>query len=132
VEGQSTPNLLVVDDDEGFRYILVENLHRVGFNASAAVNGSHAIQVLRSGKQFDLIITDLKMPLKTGVDLLKFLAESSPKASVIILTGYPERDKILAAAQLGFKDVLLKPVKTSDLVTLIKQKLARPNLPQAG
>src|SRR5437868_1009868 len=122
MERPSTPNLLIVEDDEAFRYMLIENLHRAGFNATGAVNGSHAIQILRSGKQFDLITSDLKMPLKTGVDLLKFLAEISPKPSVIILTGYPERDKIFAAAQMGFKDVLLKPVKTVALLNLIKHK----------
>ena len=117
------PHILVVDDDESMRFMLQTKLFQSGFNVSLAASGSHAIQIFQSGKRFDLIICDLKMPLKTGIDVLKFLKETHVETPIILLTGFPEREKIIAAAQMGVQDVLVKPVRHSDLMAMIKSKL---------
>src|SRR4028119_409057 len=102
----SKPAILVIDDDESMRFMLQTKLFQSGFNVTLAASGSHAIQIFQSGKKFDLIISDLKMPLKTGIDVIRFMKDNNIQIPTVILTGFPERDKIIAAAQMGIQDVL--------------------------
>src|ERR1044072_8584077 len=95
------PQILVIDDDESMRFMLQSKLFASGFNVTLAASGSHAQQIFQTGKEFDLVLCDLKMPLKNGIDVLKFMREQSITTPTIIVTGFPERDKIISAAQMG-------------------------------
>lgn len=117
------PHILVVDDDESMRFMLQTKLFQCGYNVTLAASGSHAIQILQSAKKFDLVVCDLKMPLKSGIEVLKFMKENNLEFPVIILTGFPEREKIISAAQMGIQDVLVKPVRHNDLMNMIRTKL---------
>ncbi len=117
------PHILVIDDDESMRFMLQTKLFQSGFNVTLAASGSHAIQIFQSGKKFDLILCDLKMPSKTGIDVIRFMKDSGIETPLVILTGFPEREKIIAAAQMGIQDVLVKPVRHHDLMNMIKLKL---------
>ena len=116
-------NILVVDDDESMRYMLQTKLFQSGYNVTLAASGSHAIQIFQTNKKFDLVLCDLKMPLKTGIDVIRFMKENEISTPTVILTGFPERDKIIAAAQMGIQDVLIKPVRHNDLMNMIRIKL---------
>lgn len=116
-------NVLVVDDDESIRYMMQTKLHQAGYYVSLAASGSHAIQILQTDKRFDLVLCDLKMSLKSGIDVIRFMKEKGFQIPTIIITGFPERDKIIAAAQLGIMDVMVKPVRHQDLMKLINAKL---------
>jgi DNA-binding response OmpR family regulator len=116
-------HILVIDDDESMRFMLQTKLFQSGFNVTLAASGSHAIQIFQTGKKFDLIICDLKMPLKSGIDVIRFMKESQIEIPTVILTGFPEREKIIAAAQMGIQDVLVKPVRHHDLMNMIRLKL---------
>ena len=117
------PHILVIDDDESMRFMLQTKLFQSGFNVTLAASGSHAIQIFQTGKKFDLIICDLKMPLKTGIDVIRFMKENQIQIPTVLLTGFPEREKIIQAAQMGIQDVLVKPVRHHDLMNMIKMKL---------
>jgi two-component system, OmpR family, phosphate regulon response regulator OmpR len=117
------PHILVIDDDESMRFMLQTKLFQSGFNVTLAASGSHAIQIFQTGKKFDLIICDLKMPLKTGIDVIRYMKDSKIEIPTVILTGFPEREKIIQAAQMGIQDVLVKPVRHHDLMNMIKLKL---------
>ncbi|MGE4133122.1 MAG: response regulator [Bdellovibrionales bacterium] len=117
------PQILVIDDDESMRFMLQSKLFQSGYNVTLAASGSHAVQIFQSGKEFDLVLCDLKMPLKTGIDVLKFMKENDLETPTIIVTGFPERDKIIAAAQMGVQDVLVKPVRHQELMKMIRFKL---------
>lgn len=121
------PQILVVDDDESMRFMLQTKLFQAGFNTTLAASGSHAMQIIQSGKKFDLVLCDLKMPLKSGIDVIRFMKDNNISSQVIIVTGFPERDKIIAAAQMGVQDVLVKPVRHQELMKMIKTKLGVPN-----
>lgn len=116
-------HILVIDDDESMRFMLQTKLFQSGYNVTLAASGSHAIQIFQSGKKFDLVICDLKMPLKTGIDVLRFMKDNAIVTPAVILTGFPEREKIIAAAQMGVQDVLVKPVRHNDLMKMIRTKL---------
>lgn len=117
------PQILVIDDDESMRFMLQSKLFQSGYNVTLAASGSHAIQIFQSGKEFDLILCDLKMPLKTGIDVVRFLRGQGNNTPMIIVTGFPERDKIIAAAQMGVQDVLVKPVRHQELMKMVRNKL---------
>lgn len=117
------PHILVVDDDESMRFMLQTKLFQCGYNVTLAASGSHAIQILQTTKKFDLILCDLKMPLKTGIDVIRFMKDNGIDVPTVILTGFPERDKIISAAQMGIQDVLVKPVRHNDLMNMIRSKL---------
>ena len=121
------PHILVIDDDESMRFMLQTKLFQSGFNVTLAASGSHAIQIFQSGKRFDLVLCDLKMPLKSGIEVIRFMRDSGLQTPTVILTGFPERDKIIAAAQMGIQDVLIKPVRHHDLMNMIRAKLGEEN-----
>lgn len=116
-------NILVVDDDESMRFMLQTKLFQSGYNVTLAASGTHAMQIFQTGKKFDLVLCDLKMPLKSGIDVIRFMKENGYSAPCIIVTGFPEKEKIIAAAQMGIQDVLVKPVRHQELMKMIRSKL---------
>lgn len=121
--GRLKHSVLVVDDDESMRYMLQTKLFQAGFNVTLAASGTHAMQIFQTNKKFDLVLCDLKMPLKSGIDVLRYMKSNNFTIPTIIVTGFPEKDKIIAAAQMGIQDVLVKPVRHQDLMKMIRSKL---------
>jgi len=117
-------HLLVIDDDESMRFMMQTKLFQSGFNVTLAASGSHAMQIFQSGKKFDLVLCDLKMPLKSGIDVIRYMKDSAITIPLIIITGFPEREKIISAAQMGIQDVLVKPVRHQELMKMIQKKLS--------
>ena len=118
-------SILVVDDEEDFRATLEKRLFQWGYDVEVAANGKHALQKLQSGKQFNLILCDLNMPLVSGADFLRELRKSGNKVPVIIITGHPQKEMVGAAAQHGLAAIMLKPVKPNDLMKKIEETLPR-------
>lgn len=118
-------HILIVEDEEGLRYMLQTKLYQEGYNVSVAATGKHALQKLRSGQQFDLIICDLKMPGLSGLDVYKEYKSSGGNTPYVILTGFPDKAKIVEAKQLGVKDVILKPIKPTDLLARVNEYIGK-------
>ncbi len=116
-------SILVVDDEEDFRLTLEKRLFQLGYDVETAANGKHALQKLQSGKQFNLILCDLKMPLVSGVDFMRELRKSGSQVPVIIVTGRPEKEMIQTAAQFNLAGVMVKPIKPNDLMRKIEELL---------
>lgn len=118
-------HILVVDDDESVRYMLQTKFLQAGYGVTVAASGSHAIQILQTAKKFNLIICDLKMQMKSGIEVIQFLRSANMDIPVMILTAHPEREKVVAAAQLGVRDVIVKPIRHNDLLSLVRTKLGQ-------
>ena len=126
-------HILIVDDGESMRFMLQTKLFQSGYNVTVAASGTHAMQIFQTGKKFDLVLCDLKMPMKTGIDVISYMKEQSITTPCIIVTGFPEKAKIIAAAQMGYQDVLVKPVRHQELMKMIRSKLETPQaIPQAA
>lgn len=125
-------HVLIVDDDDGIRLMLETKLSKLGYKASVAANGLHALQKLRAQEagndKYDLVICDLKMPGMSGLDLIKTLrAESMYKTlPVLLITGYPEKQKIMEVVRMGINRVLLKPFKHAQIISLIEEIFKNP------
>lgn len=113
--------ILVVDDFASMRKIVHNLLADLGYsNVVEAGSGADALQIAQSGN-VDLIITDWNMPSMTGLELLQQVRSSARCSSlpVLMVTAQAHRDEILAAAQAGVSDYIIKPFTTSTL----KQKI---------
>ena len=116
--------VMLVDDEpfilQGLQ-ILVD-WEKEGFEIVASMsNGKEALDYLREGNQVDLIISDIKMPIMTGLDLLETIQnEKVTKARFAILTGYDDFSYAQKAIKNNCMDYILKPVQKNDLLDLLR------------
>jgi len=118
--------ILIVDDDPHFLRVLQRILSGEKFVVMATSNPCDALGFLRSNN-FDLIICDLRMPDCDGLNLLQVLRGSGSQIPVIILTAYGEVDTYLEAMNAGATEYLNKPIKSEDLVQVVRNCLRKNN-----
>src|SRR5437660_2726568 len=124
--------LLLVEDKTELRAMLRKALERNGFRVEEAPDGSAAIQKLRS-KRYQMVVTDLKMPGASGIDVLRASKEADATIPVILLTAYGSVEEAVTAMKEGAFDFLQKPVDLDHLKLLVQraarqQELLRENL----
>lgn len=112
--------ILVVDDEVLMRNFLVEALRRKGLEAVAAENGDKALNLLND-QSFDLVITDMKMPGVSGMDVLKFVKEISPRTLVIVVTAFGTIENAVEAMKSGAFHYLIKPFSLESLMANIEK-----------
>lgn len=116
----SIEKILIVDDEALMRNFLMEAVKRKGIEAVAAENGSKAISLLKE-QSFDLVITDMKMPGITGMEVLKAVKEISPRTAVIIVTAFGTIENAVEAMQAGAFHYLIKPFSLESLMANIEK-----------
>ncbi|MGD9905820.1 MAG: sigma-54-dependent transcriptional regulator [Vicinamibacterales bacterium] len=115
------PRVLVVDDEPSLREIISIALRRDGYDVTTADNVGAALDQIRRGPPPDVLISDLRMPDGSGVDVLRALKERSPGSVGLLLTAFASADTAVEAMRLGAVDYLTKPFDVADL----KQRVAR-------
>ena len=114
--------VLVVDDEESIRRIVVRSLTRSGYEVVEADNGEHAIAALNAGDNplmVDAILCDIQMPKINGHEAIAYFRRQYPGVPIVVLTGYPEVDRAVKLMKAGVSDYLVKPVSKEDLVKVI-------------
>lgn len=119
-------NVLVVDDDNHMRIALKESLARAGYSVSVAEDGKEALSEIER-RIFDLVITDVKMPHVSGIDLLNHIKESRPFMPVILMTGYGTVQDAVKVMKEGAYDYIQKPFNTDTLYGIVKRALGVKN-----
>ena len=124
--------LLLVEDKNELRAMLRKALERAGYVVDEAADGSAAIQKVRA-RRYLLVITDLKMPGASGLDVLRETKQADATIPVILLTAFGSVEEAVAAMKDGAYDFLQKPVDLDHLKLLVKraaqqQELQRENL----
>lgn len=117
---------LIVEDEPLMREYLLFNLssiHDQWSTAACAKDGVEAMELLNE-RQFDLIITDIKMPRMNGLELATYVHNNIPDTDIIFLTGYDEFDYARVAVRAGVADYLLKPLQDAELHAIL-DKLAK-------
>lgn len=110
--------VLLVDDEEAIRESLGELLTTCHFKVSLADCVDNAIKVIEKDPDIEAIVSDLKMPGKTGIELLRHLNETKKRIPVVFLTGYGTLDSCQEAVREGAFDYVLKPIDDKDKVIL--------------
>jgi DNA-binding NtrC family response regulator len=100
--------ILVVEDEESLRITLAANLELEGYEVVEAQNGKEAIELLGQQK-FDLVLSDIRMPKATGVDVLLYAKQHHPGLPVVLMTAYAMEDQVRKAVSEGVFAVLKKP-----------------------
>ncbi len=116
--------LLIADDDPGLRESLQRTLTREGYQVVLASDGRAALERLQGGG-IDLILTDLKMPGLTGIELLKAAKAIAPDIDVILFTAFGTVEEAVRAMKDGAYDFLTKPFQRAQLLRLIRKALER-------
>ncbi|MBK7141286.1 MAG: sigma-54-dependent Fis family transcriptional regulator [bacterium] len=114
--------ILLVDDDAALRRILQFKLTQHGFEVTPAANGEEALSLLRSNR-FELILSDMKMPKVTGIELLEQSKKLQPEIHVILMTAFAAVPQAVQAVKLGAFDYLTKPFEDEQLFTAIDKAL---------
>lgn len=114
--------ILVVDDDPGFRRLLVTILEREGYVMEAAGSVAEGIRAARA-TQFPLVLSDLKLPDGDGLMLLRWLKENSPQSAVVMITGFGTVATAVEAMKLGAADYLGKPLSSPDELRLLVKRV---------
>ena len=115
--------ILVVDDDEGSRTTLGVLVRNLGHEAAMAADVAAAEAVLRS-REVDVVISDLRMPGGSGLDLLDVARDVAPGTPVIMLTAYGTVETAVQAMHRGAFDYLLKPFDTGEMELRLERALA--------
>ncbi len=115
--------ILVVDDEEGLRVGLSKLLEDEGYAVECAEDGEKALEIVRS-RHIDLMLTDMRMPGMSGIELLKQVRKIREDIGVIILTGYGEIESYIEAMNFGAMEYVSKPFKVNELKFIVSKILA--------
>lgn len=117
--------ILIVDDEPHVREVLATLLIRTGYSVSTASGGQEALKML-SGSTFDLIISDVRMPRMSGIELLKNVKSTCPETEVIMITAHPETR--VEAMSEGALDYITKPFNNDEVRIVVKKALEKKKL----
>lgn len=120
-------SILIVDDEKGQREILTMILQGAGYESVSASTVKEAIALL-SEREFDLILTDLKMQGQSGLELLEQVMAEDPQQCVIMMTAHGSIDTAVTAMKRGAFDYLEKPLERENLLLTIKRAFERITL----
>ena len=120
-------NILVVDDEEKIATRVSRILQRDGYSVDCAYSGEEAIHKLENNG-YDILLTDLNMPGKSGFDIMEFLRRSGIEALPLVLTGYASVEGAIQALKLGAYDFIEKPVDMPTLRMIMNRAAERVTL----
>ena len=122
--------ILVVDDEPGIRKVVRDGLERAGHEVETAVNGDEALGFLDE-MEFDLVVTDLAMPKKSGLDLVREIRRTLPVPILVLTVRHEEREKV-RLLDAGADDYVTKPFGVEELLARVRALLRRRDPQQAA
>lgn len=131
-EAKAPASILIVDDEETIRELLLEGLGSEGYNCKSCSNAPEAMKLLKQ-ETFDLLLSDIDMPGVSGVQLLQDVKTAKHNLDVIMVTGVVDTETAINAIRLGATDYVTKPFNLDEVLliierTLEKRRLIRENL----
>ncbi|SVA43984.1 uncharacterized protein METZ01_LOCUS96838, partial [marine metagenome] len=121
----------IVDDDASMRWVLDKALTGAGWKTQVFDNAGDVLTAIES-VQPDAIITDIRMPGTSGLDLVRILVEKFPTLPVIVMTAHTDMDNALAAYREGAFEYLPKPFDLDDAVVLVRRALEKQTAASAA
>ncbi|MBT8402056.1 MAG: sigma-54 dependent transcriptional regulator [Rhodothermia bacterium] len=121
------PAILVVDDEASIRRTLREILEYENFDVDEAEDGEAALESMRK-KQYDVVLLDVKMPKKDGLEVLEIASEEMPEVPVVMISGHGSIETAVEATKLGAFDFVEKPPDLNRLLVTLRNALDRGQL----
>ena len=123
----NTFTILIVDDEENMRNLLVELLEKTGYECKTATNGEEAINEIKKDS-FALVLLDILMPIKDGIDILPQILAHKKETAVIIITGVVETKIAFDALKLGAYDYITKPFDIDEVIVSVEKAFEKRRL----
>lgn len=120
-------SVLMIDDEQGLREMMVFGLSDRGYHVVPAANGDEALEMI-AREQFDLVVCDIMMPGRSGVEVLKSIKEIQPQAEVIMATGYATLETAIESMKHGAYDYVSKPYELDQLCLIFQKALEHRRL----
>ncbi|MBD3383201.1 MAG: response regulator, partial [candidate division Zixibacteria bacterium] len=120
-------NILVVDDDNLVNEFVTETLKRLNYSVSSATSGAEALEMIES-RDFDLVLSDVRMPEMDGITLLEKIKSITPDTVVVIVTAFGTVENAVNAMKKGAYDYILKPFSPDALEIVVKRALQHRHL----
>ncbi len=119
--------ILIIDDDEGVQSFLKKALTTEGLEVGEAFDAETALVKLKNST-FDLVITDVRLPGMSGIEIITKIKENDPEAEVIVMTGFDTREIALEAMKNGAYDYFSKPFDLDEMSIVVRRALEKRNL----
>jgi two-component system, cell cycle response regulator CpdR len=117
--------ILIADDEESLRAMFARALATDGHSVETACDGSEALDVLtRAHGRFDVLLTDIRMPIMDGIALALAVARDFPDLTILLLTGYADQRERAQGLEALVHDVLAKPISLAALRAAVNEALA--------
>ncbi len=120
---KARPKIQLIEDDSGIAAALKKELYAEGYDVTIAARGDEGLAAA-ANEPCDLVITDLKMPGLSGLELVERLHTAKPKLPIIMITAFGTTETAIEATKLGAYDYLLKPFDTAELLKLVATAVA--------
>ena len=122
-----TPKVLVAEDEKVLRLMMAKLLQVSGYKVYTCGDGLQALELVGK-KSFDLVVTDMMMPGANGMEVLRATRRSQPRAKVIMVTGTPTSETLLAARREGVYAYLRKPFQLKHFLSVLKDAIEHSKL----
>src|SRR5882724_6732013 len=119
--------VLIADDEESIRHVLTELLHQRGYEVRAVADGEEAMRELTS-RDYDALVTDVRMPKMNGLDLVREAQSASPETTIIVMSAYGSHDLAIEAMKAGAYDYLGKPFRPDEVLLVLRKAEERERL----
>src|SRR5256712_4440132 len=124
--------VLIADDEESIRHVLTELLEERGYEVRAVTDGEDAMRELFA-RDYDALVTDVRMPKMNGLDLVRAAQTASPETTIIVMSAYGSHDLAIEAMKAGAYDYLGKPFRPDEVLLVLRkaeerERLRRENL----
>ena len=119
------PRILIADDEDSMRTRVARAIARDGHETVTAQDGAEALEILtREGGAFDLLLTDIQMPIMDGIALALSAARDFPDLTILLMTGFADQRERASNLEALVHDVITKPFSVADLRTAVADALA--------
>ncbi len=129
IQNSAMPKILIIEDDAAFCQMLQRFLGRHGHEVEISFNAPEAKEALKK-QQFDLVVTDLRLPDYDGIRMLSHIKDTAPATQVIIMTGYAEVGTAVSAMKKGAYDYISKPFTPEEMLMVISNALQAGKSPE--
>lgn len=120
----SQPSILLVEDDEALRLVLARSFRSRGYDVRVAGNYDDAVTSVRMSAPRSAVI-DLRMPGRSGLELIQLITREHPGTAVIVLTGDRSRESLAEAIRCGAKGYVMKPADADEIIAALTKAHTR-------
>jgi CheY-like chemotaxis protein len=119
------PRVLIVDDEDSMRMLVGRAIAMDGHETVTAADGAEALEILGCDQRtFDLLLTDIQMPVMDGIALALAAARDFPKLTILLMTGFADQRERASGLSAIAHDVITKPFSVADIRTAVADALA--------